>query len=63
MSPELTRIFDELKALGVASITANYSGQGDSGQFDGITAHNADGSVLKLRLVQNGVHCAFAVTG
>lgn len=50
MSPELTRIFDELKALGVASITANYSGQGDSGQFDGITAHNADGSVLEIDL-------------
>ena len=50
MNAELTRIFAELKDLGVASITANYNGSGDSGQFDGITAFNADGTVLENNL-------------
>ena len=50
MNAELTRIFAELKDLGVASITANYSGSGDSGQSDGIIAFNADSTVLEIDL-------------
>lgn len=40
---EADAVFARLAALGVALLHAEYSGDGDSGQFDGLTAYDAEG--------------------
>lgn len=44
------RILRQLRDLGVAYITAEYSGSDDSGQFDGITVQNAAGETIEFDL-------------
>lgn len=36
------RVFTQLTALGVATLSAEYSGSGDSGQFDGLIAYDSE---------------------
>jgi len=48
-------IFALLRENGVASVTAAYDGQGDSGQIDSITAFDSDNYVLNLGKIQTSI--------
>ena len=43
-----TPVVAALAKLGIATVTAVYDGEGDSGQIDSITAHGADGTERPL---------------
>lgn len=45
------KVFDALAAAGIGSVEVSYTGSGDEGYIDDITARTTDGTLLKLSMV------------